>query len=1137
MTLGEWLNAMILEQGGEDAGAGGFHSPADQSVQDQLDSLSEQIRRLVAQDQDTAIGLYPRNDDDLPRVDDLITRIDTNERYTVEALTAVNDRLIALAEQMAGLARIGGGGQAKEGGSYKALESAMRNIVEHIEVSERRTRDSLKSVQDRVSDLQHRSADSQAQAPMTAQLIADLEGKLEQLSERIDQAVSAPSETQEIFTFVETHIADLTQRMEAVRHSAEAFAQRAERSAVAATRNEIEALDKHLQAMVEQMQALLRHQSAAGGDLAGIRAEIGGLDQRIDDLKAESATERDLHSIRVSLDQLGQRMAQAASQAAVGDLDRRLSEVAARLSQLRNPDVLVAQVKALEDRLGGLDQRLDDLKVESASERDLHSLRQTLDQLGQRTARSASQSDLAELDRRVTDVTTRLGQMRNPDAILPQLSDIEARVGDIDRRLADVQDFEQIGPALANVEQQVEAMHQRLGAAEEQLGGLAAIEHSIQQLYDSLHETRDYMHNVADTAVDRAAQQFMENLPNPGSSPEIVALETALEALRAQAAQSEQQTQETLEAVHDTLEHIVNKLAELDGQGPAVSRPPADRHARGYEPDEAPDGDAAAGYAAAAEGELPVDYDWQAAVHDHLARESDMLHSDPDEREEGLPLTGLAAAEKSAATEAESHDQPEGPVDFGDDYIAAARMAAQVAADSPAADDESEAATAEPFPTSRPKRGGFSLPFFRRRAKKPRVVHGMETTVIVAGGAPTKDAEVKRKRLILAALLVLAAVSAFTVRGVYEAVNSKSGAKSVPERVEQKPRVEFGPADPAYRTAADLGPSHARQAASADPVQTGSLGAVLQHRVKPAKVIRAPEDLAAARLDALPQAIGTDALREAALKGNPIAQFVIATRFFGGQNVEQNQGSAVRWYRKAAEQGLAPAQYRLATLLERGKGVAVDQVAARHWYEEAARKGNVRAMHNLAVLLINGANGSPDYANAAFWFRSAADHGLKDSQYNLAILCERGYGVQQDEGEAFFWYTIAARDGDEDAARRARVVETAIPASARQEVEARLRRWHAKDIDPAANAVAVAEPSWQAGLVPPVMTGSNNPIAMAQALLDGLGLSPGPVDGRMGSGTAKAIRHFQLKSALPVDGQVTPALLAKLQDAYGRRLT
>jgi localization factor PodJL len=320
-------------------------------------------------------------------------------------------------------------------------------------------------------------------------------------------------------------------------------------------------------------------------------------------------------------------------------------------------------------------------------------------------------------------------------------------------------------------------------------------------------------------------------------------------------------------------------------------------------------------------------------------------------------------------------------------------------------------------------------------------------------------------------------------------------------------------------------------------MQTGSLGAVAQHRVKPAKVIRAPEDLAAARLDALPQAIGTDALREAALKGNPIAQFVIATRFFGGQNVDLNHGSAVRWYRKAAEQGLAPAQYRLATLLERGKGVAVDLTAARRWYEEAARKGNVRAMHNLAVLLINGASGSPDYVNAAFWFRSAADHGLKDSQYNLAILCERGYGVQQDEGEAFFWYSVAARDGDADAAQRARALESGIPATARQEVEARLKGWHAKDIDPAANAVSIAEPSWQAALVPPPMQVDKTPIAMAQALLDGLGLSPGPVDGKMGSGTARAIRHFQLKSGLPVDGQITPALIAKLQTAYGSRVS
>ena len=1078
MTLGEWLNAIILEQNGEGSTLPGLSSQTEQSVQDQLDSLSDQIRRLGAQDQDTAIGRYPY-DEDPSRIDDITTRIDTNERYTVEALTAVNDRLVALAEQVAGMGR-GGPAPAKDGG-YKTLESALRNIVEHIEISERRTRDSLKSVQDRIADLHHRSTDSQAQAPVTAHLIADLEGKLEQLAERIDEAAGTPPDNQEIYGFVETHIADLTQRMEAIRHSAEAFAQRAERSAVAATRSDIESLDKHLQAMVEQMQSLLRHQSASGGDVASIRAEIGGLDQRIDDLKAESATDRDLHAIRLSLDQLGQRVGQAASQSAVGDLDRRLAEMASRLAQMRNPDVLVAQVKALEDRLGGLDQRLDDLKVESATERDLHALRQSFEQLGQRTAGTASQSDLADLDRRVADVTARLGQIRNPDALLPQLSDIEARVDDIDRRLGEEPNHDHVGPALANVEEQIEAMNRRLGAAEEQMGGLAAIEHSIQQLYDSLHETRDYMHNVADTAADRAAQQFMENLPSPGNSPEIVALEAALEALRAQAAQSEQQTQETLEAVHDTLEHIVNKLAELDGHGFALPSAPAEAPSGDYEADDAPEADPTVNRTQPSKAEMPADYDWQAAVHDHLAREADMLHSDPgEEAEDGLPLTGLAPpTEREGQAGREAHEPQQPAIEFGDDYIAAARMAAQAAADAGPVGAEGDAITAEPFPTSKPKRRGFSLPFFGRRKAKPRVVHGMETTVVVAGGAPTKDAEVKRKQLILAALLVLAAVSAFTVRGVYEVMSNKPDAKGVPERTEEKPRVELGPTDPSYRNGADVGASHsARGAPTADPMQTSSLGAIAQHRMKAAKVIRAPEDLAAARLDALPQSIGTDALREAALKGNPLAQFVIATRFFGGQSVEANADSAVRWYKKAAEQGLAPAQYRLATLLERGKGIAADQIGARHWYEQAARQGNVRAMHNLAVLLIHGSVGSPDYAGAAFWFRSAAAHGLKDSQYNLAILCERGYGVAQDEGEAYFWYSVAAQQGDADAGQRARVLESSIPAAAKHDAEARLKGWRAKDIDPAANAVTIPEPSWQAQLMAPRGTGSKVAAAM-----------------------------------------------------------
>jgi hypothetical protein len=49
-----------------------------------------------------------------------------------------------------------------------------------------------------------------------------------------------------------------------------------------------------------------------------------------------------------------------------------------------------------------------------------------------------------------------------------------------------------------------------------------------------------------------------------GASPELKALEEGLNAVRASAEMSDRRTQETLHAVHETLEQIVGKLAELE---------------------------------------------------------------------------------------------------------------------------------------------------------------------------------------------------------------------------------------------------------------------------------------------------------------------------------------------------------------------------------------------------------------------------------------------------------------------------------------------------------------------------------------------------------------------------------------------
>ena len=170
--------------------------------------------------------------------------------------------------------------------------------------------------------------------------------------------------------------------------------------------------------------------------------------------------------------------------------------------------------------------------------------------------------------------------------------------------------------------------------------------------------------------------------------------------------------------------------------------------------------------------------------------------------------------------------------------------------------------------------------------------------------------------------------------------------------------------------------------------------------------------------DKLPVAIGSSALRAAALAGDPIAAYEVAVRLAEGRVVPENDEAAAHWFERAAKKGLAPAQFRLGSLYEKGIGVKRNLATARDLYRAAADKGHGKAMHNLAVLYAEGIGGAADYRTAAQWFRKAAERGVTDSQYNLAILYARGIGVEQDFAESFKWFFLAAKEGDKDAARK-----------------------------------------------------------------------------------------------------------------------
>jgi localization factor PodJL len=170
--------------------------------------------------------------------------------------------------------------------------------------------------------------------------------------------------------------------------------------------------------------------------------------------------------------------------------------------------------------------------------------------------------------------------------------------------------------------------------------------------------------------------------------------------------------------------------------------------------------------------------------------------------------------------------------------------------------------------------------------------------------------------------------------------------------------------------------------------------------------------------DRLPAAIGSTKLRSAAIAGDGAAAYEVALRFAEGRGVPASSEDAARWYEKAAAKGIAPAQFRYASLLEKGQGVKKDLVQARRLYLAAAAKGNGKAMHNLAVLYAEGADGKPDYVNAAQWFRKAARRGIADSQYNLGVLCARGLGTEKNAAEAYQWFSLAAAQGDKESAKK-----------------------------------------------------------------------------------------------------------------------
>jgi localization factor PodJL len=1133
LTLGEWLNQKILEAAEEDAelkaratrkkvsssvsrrSAGkqrqsvvAAESPVrdhDNAVTRKLDELFERIASMQS-----AIPAVPAPAPAYQAVpvetgasaqvmQRLIERIESGEQRTHASLDHLGNRVERLGERVEEIAERPLELKARDIPGFSALEGAVRNIVDHIAKSEAQSRETMSALQNRLADIGGKVADTPKTEGISPEAVAALEQRMVELASQVE-SLAGNADDKKLKQVFEARIRELAERIDTVRHSAEALGQKAEASASKAARQEAQAIEQRLAALVAEAEDKLSVSGAGDSRLAEIHAEIGKLNNRFEEIREQAATEQEVQALRAALEKLSTRVEEAPGLEPIAQIEQRIAELSQQLEVVSQPAV------------------------------DLQ----------------------------------------------PQIGHLEQRIQALDNQFASSAAIAQPDPQLAG---QLSHIEQRLAATEQQMGSLGAIENSIQQLFASLEQSRAETRELIAGANAAEAGSHPEGDAAPS---ELKALQDGLAAVRANAEAADQRTQETLEAVHETLAQIIDKLGELDRGGPGAAK---DRSA-GIDDIAASAAAAAAAMAAAGPAVTPQQPAAQFSPFDDpssiAAGEVQLQPTAPAAA--ATPVASSASAGSGQHPASGSNDwlsvvrahmvqqhggapapamasgPAAGPSAGHVDFIAAARRAAAAAAPgSPAGATLSTGAGfgAVPMHDVDDSQQSRLASLLSRKSQK-----GSGKT---AGGKDA-DSTSSRKRLVLAALVLLTAVSAYVVN---------SGGQS-PQPIQQSNLDRNNlvqPAQPAGQLQQSAGkadlPTNAAPvmlpspspspvadasglAVAADPITTASLppagsDPMLSQQPSSFGGAQGGTSIPVSQVEQLPEQIGTSELREAAMSGDARAQFIVASRYLEGRAIGRDHDAAARWYLRAANGGLSAAQYRIGTLYERGSGVAQDKLQAMSWYARAAEQGNVKAMHNLAVLSADATLGKPDMTRAAKWFAAAAAHGLPDSQYNYAVLNERGLGVQKNANEAYKWYLLAARQGDRDAIKKAEALKGQLDPATVSAIESATGSWKAEPANRDANMVSVSEPSWgieqpqqqaSAGQAPvsspmtaePVQTlTARDQVKLAQQLLAQKGFDPGVADGEMGSRTANAIRLYQLRNGLPVNGSVSKPLLEHLQ--------
>ena len=129
--------------------------------------------------------------------------------------------------------------------------------------------------------------------------------------------------------------------------------------------------------------------------------------------------------------------------------------------------------------------------------------------------------------------------------------------------------------------------------------------------------------------------------------------------------------------------------------------------------------------------------------------------------------------------------------------------------------------------------------------------------------------------------------------------------------------------------------------------------------------------------------------------------------------LQTGNSSSITKIQSLERTGTAESQFELGRHYEYGICVEQNDATAIDWYKKAGTRGNIKANYRLGVLFENGWGADVDEERAVTFYTFAAIQNHALAQYDLALMYFEGAGVQQDVITAYKWLLIAINSGHE----------------------------------------------------------------------------------------------------------------------------